>query len=125
MLKKKDISSSNGAVTLCRILEHRDVTVPLDVAHKILAMEIQVTLYILLFICRNSYMLKDKIFVIFWRCRVETQVVQRGAIRQDNYSKNLTYALWACQRISVIISPVGWNFNNCNPDVSTREEQIS
>lgn len=30
---------------------------------------------------------KDKTFVICRQCRIETQVVQRGAIQQDNYRK--------------------------------------
>lgn len=47
--------------------------------------------------------------------RVGAQLVQRGAIQQDNYCKILTYALWACKWISAIISPLARIFNNCNP----------
>lgn len=47
--------------------------------------------------------------------RVRAQVVQRGAIQQDNYCNNLTYTLWACKWISTIISPLARFFNNCIP----------
>lgn len=99
---KHNINSSNCISTLQNISEHRDVDVPLEVAHKIIAIEIQPHM------CHNSCFLC--LSLIFRLHSMEVQVVPRGAIQQDNYSKNLTYAPWACRCFAVIISPVGWNF---------------
>lgn len=57
----------------------------------------------------------------FQQHSIGAQVVQRGAIQQDNYSKNLTNALWACKRISPIISLLARIFNNCNSAFFSQE----
>lgn len=68
-------------------LQKMDMWLPLEVAHKSLQLRFEPHES-----CNSCFR-----FYLLAVYRMEAQVVSTGAIQQDNYGKNVTYAPWACQ----------------------------